>query len=141
MSPSALALVGYVAWMLLLAITILLFRTALVLAKKRAANSFSPSGEEISPFSNRLCRAHANCYENLPIFAALILLALVTDNAGITDSLARWVLVARVAQSTVHLISTSELAVTLRATFHSVQLGIEAYWVVQLGLLGFSAMA
>ena len=141
MSPSALALVGYVAWMLLLAITILLFRTALVLAKKRAANSFSPSGEEISPFSNRLCRAHANCYENLPIFAALILLALVTDNAGITDSLARWVLVARVAQSMVHLISTSELAVTLRATFHSVQLGIEAYWVVQLGLLGFSAMA
>ena len=141
MSPSALALVGYVAWMLLLAITILLLRTALVLAKKRAANSFSPSGEEISPFSNRLCRAHANCYENLPIFAALILLALVTDNAGITDSLARWALVARVAQSTVHLISTSELAVTLRATFHSVQLGIEAYWVVQLGLLGFSAMA
>ena len=97
-----------------------------------------PSGEEVSPFSNRLCRAHANCYENLPIFAALILLALVTDNAGITDSLARWVLVARVAQSTVHLISTSELAVTLRATFHSVQLGIEAYWVVQLGLLGFA---
>ena len=141
MSPSALALVGYVAWMLLLAITILFFRTALVLAKKRAANSFSPSGEEVSPFANRLCRAHANCYENLPIFAALILLALVTDNAEITDSLARWALVARVAQSTVHLISTSELAVTLRATFHSVQLGIEAYWVVQLGLLGFSAMA
>jgi uncharacterized MAPEG superfamily protein len=141
MSPSALALVGYVAWMLLLAITILFFRTAFVLAKKRAANSFSPSGAEISPFSNRLCRAHANCYENLPIFGALILLALVTDNAGITDSLARWALVARVAQSTVHLISTSELAVTLRATFHSVQLGIEAYWVVQLGLLGFSAMA
>ena len=89
MSPSALALVGYVAWMLLLAITILSFRTALVLAKKRAANSFSPSGEEVSPFANRLCRAHANCYENLPIFAALILLALVTDNAGITDSLER----------------------------------------------------
>jgi uncharacterized MAPEG superfamily protein len=140
MSPSALALVGYVAWMLLLAITILSWRTVLVLAKKRAANSFTPSGEEVSPSCNRLCRAHANCYENLPIFAALILLALVTDNAGITDSLARWALVARVAQSTVHLISTSEIAVSLRATFHSVQLGIEAYWVVQLGLLGFSAM-
>ena len=140
MSPSALALVGYVAWILLLAITILLFRTGLVVAKKRAANAFAPSGEDISPFANRLCRAHANCYESLPIFAALILLALVTDNAGITDSLARWALVARVAQSTVHLISTSEIAVTLRATFHAVQLGIEEYWVVQLGLLGFAAM-
>ena len=140
MSPSALVLVGYVAWILLLAIAILSFRTGLVVAKKHAANGFAPSGEDISPFANRLCRAHANCYENLPIFAALILLALVTDNAGITDSLARWALVARVAQSTVHLISTSEIAVTLRATFHAVQLGIEAYWVVQLGLLGFAAM-
>jgi len=28
--------------------------------------------------------------------------------------------------------------VTLRATIFTVQLGIEAYWVVQLGLLGFS---
>lgn len=135
MSPSALALVGYAAWTLLLAITIITYRTGFVLTKKRAANSFTPSGEEVSPFSARLCRAHANCYENLPIFAALILLALVTDHAGITDSLAPWVLVARVAQSLVHLISTSEIAVTIRATLFTVQLGIEAYWIVQFGLL------
>jgi uncharacterized MAPEG superfamily protein len=138
MSPSALALVGYAAWTLLLAITIITYRTVLVFSKKRAANAFEPFGSDVSAFSGRLCRAHANCYENLPIFAAIILVALVTDNAGITDSLARWVLVARVAQTTVHLISTSEMAVTLRATIFTVQLGIEAYWVVQLGLLGFS---
>jgi hypothetical protein len=30
------------------------------------------------------------------------------------------------------------MAVTLRATIFTVQLGIEAYWVVQLGLLGFN---
>jgi len=138
LSPSALALVGYVAWTLLLAIGIVTFRTGFVLSKKRAANAFAPSGEDVSPFSARLCRAHANCYENLPIFAALILLALVTDNAAITDSLACWVLAARVAQSVVHLISTSEMAVTLRATFFSVQLGVEAYWIVRLGLLGFN---
>ncbi len=137
MSPSALALVGYVAWTILLAATIVSYRTVLVLKKERAANDFLPSGEDVSPFSNRLCRAHANCYENLPAFAALILLAMVTDNADITDSLARWVLVARVAQSTVHLISVSEMAVSLRAVLLLVQLGIEAYWVVQLGLLGF----
>jgi len=118
-----------------LALTIVTYRTGFVLTKKRAANSFTPSGDEVSPFSARLCRAHANCYENLPIFAALILLALVTDHAGITDSLARWVLVARVAQSLVHLISTSEIAVTIRATLFTVQLGIEAYWIVQFGLL------
>jgi uncharacterized MAPEG superfamily protein len=137
MSASALSLVGYAAWTLLLGSSIVFYRTGLVLAKKRAANDFLPSGEDVSPFSNRLCRAHANCYENLPVFAALILLALVTENEAITDPLARWVLVARVAQSLVHLISTSEVAVSLRATLLLVQLGIEAYWIVQLGLLGF----
>lgn len=138
MSPSALALVGYAAWVLLLAITIVTYRTVLVVAKKRPANQFDPWGSDVSAFSGRLCRAHANCYENLPIFAALVLIAMVTGNGAITDPLARWVLVARVAQSVVHLTSTSEMAVTLRATLFSVQLGIEAYWVVQLGLLGFS---
>lgn len=137
MMPSALALVGYAAWTLLLAIVLLGFRTRLVLAKKRAANSFSPSGEDVSPFSARLCRAHANCYENLPVFGALILIALVTDHAAITDPLARWVLVARVAQSSVHLISTSETAVSIRGALYWLQLGVQAYWVVQLGLLGF----
>lgn len=137
MSPSALALVGYVAWTILLASTIVFYRTALVLKKERAANAFLPSGEDVSPFSNRLCRAQANCYENLPAFAALILLALATGHTDITDPLARWVLVARVAQSTVHLISTSEIAVSLRAILLLVQLGVEAYWVVQFGLLGF----
>ena len=71
------------------------------------------------------------------MFGALILLALATGNGAITDPLARWVLVARVAQSTVHLISTSELAVTIRATLFSVQLGIMGYWIYQLGMLGF----
>lgn len=137
MSASALALVGYVAWTLLLAIWIVSYRTGLVLMKKHTANGFDPSGADLSEFSARLCRAHANCYENLPMFAALILLALGTGHGAITDPLARWVLVARVAQSTVHLISTSEAAVTIRATLFAIQLGIMGYWVYQLGMLGF----
>ena len=137
MSPSALALVGYVAWTILLAIWIVSYRTGLFLTGKHAANGFDPSGADVSEFSARLCRAHANCYENLPVFGGLVLLAIATGNASITDPLARWALVARVAQSTVHLISTSELAVTLRVTFYSVQLGIMVYWVYQLGMLGF----
>jgi uncharacterized MAPEG superfamily protein len=137
MSPSGLALIGYAAWTLLLATALLGYRTVLVLTKQRAANSFSPGGDDVSLFSARLCRAHANCYENLPVFGALILIALVTDHAAVTDPLARWVLVARVAQSSVHLMSTSETAVTVRGTLYWLQLGVQAYWVVQLGLLGF----
>ena len=137
MSPSALALVGYVAWTILLVIWIITYRTGLFLSGKHAANGFDPSGADLSEFSARLCRAHANCYENLPAFGALVLLAIATDQTSITDPLARWVLVARVAQSTVHLMSTSELAVTVRVTLYAVQLGIMAYWVYQLGMLGF----
>jgi len=137
MSPSALALIGYAAWTLFLITWIVVLRTVYTLSGKRAANSFAPWGEDVSPFSGRLCRAHANCYENIGLFAALILLAMVTGHGDITDPLARWVLVARVAQSTVHLISISEIAVMLRVTFLLAQLGIEAYWIVQLGLLGF----
>jgi uncharacterized MAPEG superfamily protein len=122
---------------LLLAIAIVSYRTVLVLAKRRAANEFEPSGSDVSEFSGRLCRAHANCYENLAMFAALVLLAMVTGNGAVTDPLARWVLVARVAQSTVHLISTSELAVMIRVTFFLVQVGIMVSWAYQLGMLGF----
>lgn len=137
MSPSALALTGYAAWTLALAIAVVSYRTGLVLMKRHTANGFDPDGGDVSAFSGRLCRAHANCYENLPVFAALILIALGTGNAAITDPLARWVLVARVAQSLTHLVSVSEIAVMIRASFYSVQLGIMAYWVVQLGMLGF----
>jgi uncharacterized MAPEG superfamily protein len=137
MSPSALALTGYVAWSLLLTVGIITYRTGLFLTKQHAANGFAPDGSDCGPFSERLCRAHANCYENLPMFASLILLALFTGNGAITDPLARWALVARVAQSVTHLISVSELAVTIRVTLFSVQLAIMAYWVFQLGMLGF----
>ncbi len=71
------------------------------------------------------------------MFAALILVALFTDHAAITDPRARWALVARFAQTVTHLISVSELAVTVRAGFWAIQLGIMAYWVYQLGMLGF----
>lgn len=137
MSPSALALVGYTAWMLLLSIWIIGWRTVLVFTGKFPANAFTPGQEEISPLAQRLGRAHANCYENLPMFAALVLVAMVTGNAAITDPLARWLLVARVAQSSVHVMSTSVMAVNVRGTLQWIQLLIMAYWVVQLGLLGF----
>lgn len=137
MSPSALALVGYAAWFLLLVFGIVAYRSGLVVAKKHTVNGFAPHGADVGEFSGRLCRAHANTVENFAVFSSLILLAMATGNGAVTDPLARWVLVARVAQSVTHLISESEIAVMVRVTFFLVQVGIMAYWVVQLGLLGF----
>ena len=140
MSASALALIGYAAWTLLLVITIITIRTWISLVGKRESYSFKPDGSDVSDASVRLCRVHANCVENLPIFGAIVLLAIATGNSTVTDSLAMWVLAARVAQSMTHLLSTSNLAVTVRVTLFSVQLAIEVWWVAQLAKIAINTM-
>ena len=132
MSSSALALLGFAAWSLGLLGILAVLRTGLTLSGQRAANSFSVTGDDVSPFSARLCRAHANCYESLPAFAAIVLVAMPSGNAHVTDPLALWALLARVGQSTTHLISTSVLGVQVRFAFFLIQFLIQVYWVVRL---------
>ncbi len=132
MTPTAVALLGFVSWTVLLLLGLGAMRTGLVLSGRRAANSFSPDGSDVSPFSNRLCRAHANCYENLPSFAAVALLALLMQRNGVTDPLALWFFAARVAQSVTHLVSTSQVAVLARFGFFGVQQVILVYWLFRL---------
>jgi len=132
MSASALALLGYAAWTLLLLCGIAGLRTGLTVSGRRTANSFAVTGEDVSPFSARLCRAHANCVENLPVFGALILVAIASGRADVTDPLAAWALLARVGQSTTHLVSTSERAVGVRFAFFLAQVLIQLWWVVAL---------
>ena len=132
MGSSELAVLGFAAWTLILLTVIGLMRSGLVLTGRRRANDFKPDGSDVSTFSNRLCGAHANCYENLPVFLAVILLAIATGRSAATDPLALWFLGARIAQSAVHLVSTSQHAVTLRFAFMLVQIGILAWWIAQL---------
>jgi uncharacterized MAPEG superfamily protein len=132
MSPSATALAGFAAWTLTLALMIGLYRSYFVLTGKRASNQFDPGGADVSEFSRRLCRAHANCYENLPIFGALIAVALITGKSALTDGLAMWFLAARIAQSVVHLLSTSTAAVNARFAFYLAQWMMMAVMAVRL---------
>lgn len=141
MSISLLALLLYATWTLLLLASIAALRVAKTLSGERRANQFSPSGEDVSPFSGRLCRAHANCYENLPIVAAIILVAASTGHGAITDPLALWLVAARLAQSLVHLASTRCRFVMLRFAFLLAQVLILVCWLAQLLPLGFSAAA
>lgn len=124
-----IALFGLIIWTLLLLVGIAALRSYLTLTGQRAINSYAPSGEDISPFSNRLCRAHANCYEFLPFVLAILLYAVATEQTSVTNRLALILLFARLAQSTVHLISTSNTAVVLRFTFLFAQALILLCWV------------
>ena len=131
MNPSIAAFVGYVTWMLVLLGLLASVRVSLSVTGKKAPNSFDPSGADVSPFSNRLCRAHANCYESFPIFGGLLLLAIATDTTAVTDGLAYFLIGARVLQSVTHLASTSNFAVQVRFAFFVAQFLIGIYWVLQ----------
>ncbi len=131
-SPSAITLTAFIAWTLLLLTLMEVMRSQLVVRGKVAANAFTPDNAGLSPFMQRLARAHANCVENLPIFAGLLLIALVTGRTAVTDPLAYVLLGARVLQSVVHLMSLSTTAVTVRFAAFAVQMAIGLYWAFGL---------
>jgi hypothetical protein len=129
MLNTALAVSGLVAWYLLLLLIIWSSRVYLSVVEGRPANGFANDGSDVGPFSERLCRAHANMYEGAPYLLGPLLLALAIDQAHVTEGLALWFLACRVLQSTVHLLSTSNLAVQARFAFFFVQFGIACYFV------------
>jgi uncharacterized MAPEG superfamily protein len=131
-SPTALALAGFIAWSLALLVLMEVIRSKMVLLREVPANGFVPDNANLSPFMQRLARAHANCLEGLPIFGGLMLLALATGRAGVTDGLAFALLAARVVQSCIHRVSTSSTAVTLRFTAFAVQMAIGVLWCIRL---------
>lgn len=131
-SPSTIALTGFITWALLLLVLMEVVRSQLVLRGKVAANAFTPGNAGLSPFMQRLARAHANCVEGLPIFGGLLLVAIATGRTGITDSLAYVFLAARIFQSLVHVASVTVVAVTIRFTAFAVQMAIGLYWAFKL---------
>jgi len=132
MNPTLTALTGFVAWSLILLVLMELIRSKLVVTKAIPANGFKPDNSNLSPFMQRLARAHANCVEGLPIFGGLMLIAVVSGRSAVTDPLAYAFLATRILQSIIHLTSLSALAVTLRFTAFAVQMGIGVYWAVRL---------
>ena len=132
MNHSALALALFIAWALALLVLMEVLRSHLVLTGRVPSNGFTPDNAGLSSFMQRLARAHANCVESLPLFGGLLLLALATGQQAVTDPLAPWLVLARVAQSTIHLMSLSVLAVNARFAAFAVQMAIGVYWVLAL---------
>jgi uncharacterized MAPEG superfamily protein len=137
-STSAIALVGFIAWTLLLLLLMELARVRLVVASKFDPRQFRPDNANLSPFMQRLARAHANCVESFPVFAGLLLVALVTGQASVTDPLALLLLGARIVQSSVHVASLSTMAVNVRFLAFALQVLIALYWAygLLLGVIG-----
>jgi uncharacterized MAPEG superfamily protein len=132
MNPTLIALTGFVSWSLALLVLMEVIRAKLVVTKAVPANGFKPDNSNLSPFMQRLARAHANCIEGLPIFGGLMLIAVMAGKSAVTDPLAYVFLGARFLQSLAHLSSLSEAAVTVRFASFAVQMAIGVYWAVRL---------
>ncbi len=132
MTTSAMALAAFISWALFLLVLMELLRSYLVVAGRIPSNEFKPDNSNLSPFMQRIARAHANCVESLPVFGGLLVLAIATGRTEVTDPLAIWLLLARVVQSSIHLASLSVAAVNARFTAFAVQMVISVYWAYAL---------
>lgn len=132
---SMTALLGFTAWTLFLVVMVFSYR-GLRLLQGAPINNW-PRGKADTgdaAFAKRVSDAHANCLENLPIFAILVLGAAVMGKDSAVASYAPFVLYARVGQSTAHLIGTNQPLVLVRATFWAIQLIL--FGLMLKGLLG-----
>lgn len=132
MTPTATALLGFAAWSILLVFGIATYRMFIAMTRHKALNSFAAAGTDVPPFGQRLTRAHANTYEFLPVAGVVMLYAIATGQTGVTDPLAPLFLIARLAQSVVHMASTSVPAVLVRFVFFAAQVLIVCAWIIQL---------
>jgi uncharacterized MAPEG superfamily protein len=122
------ALVGFTLWTLALVALVFLYR-GLRFLKGTPINSW-PRGNkpaDDAPLVKRVEDAHANCLENLPVFAAVVLAAAAMDKTNAVDALAQWVLYARMGQTLAHLWGVGPLQVFVRASFWGVQLALMAW--------------
>lgn len=127
------ALLGFAAWTLLLIAGVFLYRGMRFLTGTPI--NHWPRGNKPSddaPFVKRLEDAHANCLENLPVFAVIVLVAAALGRLADIQALAPWVLYARIGQSLAHLSGTGPVNVFVRASFWSVQLALFGWMLVKL---------
>ena len=130
MNATIISLLGYISWILILLVWLSTYRTLLVAKKEQAVNDFKSDGSNSPAFGERLSRAQGNCVESFAFMGGLMLLALATNSAVITNGLALVLLAARLGQSITHLLSTSVMAVQIRFAFFLAQVAICFYWAM-----------
>ena len=120
-----LMLLGFAAWTLVLLITTVgTYRLSRVFRGRAGMGDFRADRIEGQDWYVRSMRAHANCVENLPVFAVLVYALRasgIVDPA--VDPLCVVILAARIPQSLVHVcLPQTDRVVSVRFAFFFVQL-------------------
>jgi len=127
------ALMGFTAWTLALVILVFLYRGVRFLGGtpiNHWPRKAKPTDD--ATIIGRLEDAHANCLENLPVFAVIVLVAAAQGKLGAIDALAPWVFYARIGQTAAHLSGLGAGNVLVRASFWAVQLVLFVWMMVRL---------
>jgi uncharacterized MAPEG superfamily protein len=125
MNIPVLSLLGFTLWtIVLLLATVGVYRWRRILARRVAISSFIAGDDHGDEWYGRAMRAHANCLENLPIFAVLVFAAAALGVEGRwLDGLAILVLGARIVHSLIHLCFVqTDRVVLVRFLFFVMQL-------------------
>ena len=118
------SLLGFAVWTLLVLFgTVGVYRWSRILTGQVRISEWQAALPQGSDWYQRAMRAHMNCVENLPVFAAIVLCATAAGaDSRLLDLLAGAILVVRICQTTVHLaFAPSDLAALVRFAFFFVQ--------------------
>jgi uncharacterized MAPEG superfamily protein len=117
-------LLGFAGWtLIILLLSVGVYRWSRILRGRQGISEFSADGAGGADWYKRATRAHANCIENLPVFAALVyaVRACGVEHPAV-NLLCVAIVVARVVQSLVHVsVPQTDRVVSVRFTFYFVQ--------------------
>ena len=132
-------LLGFAAWTLLtLFCSVGVYRWSHILTGRVQIKEFRADVPQGSEWYQRAMRAHANCIENLPVYAAIVVALNATGlHSPTIDVLAIVLLVARVCQTVTHIAFTpTNAAAGIRFAFFFTQ---AASMVAMIAIITLSA--
>src|SRR5215471_15040261 len=105
MTIPVLVLLLFAGWTVAtLMATVGVYRWSRILTGRAALSEFRADEQHGSEFYRRAMRAHANCIENLPVYAAIVVTIVASGVRDSTlDVLAVVLLAARVLQTVTHI--------------------------------------
>jgi uncharacterized MAPEG superfamily protein len=104
--------------------TVGVYRWSRILTARAALSDFRADEQQGSAWYQRAMRAHANCVENLPVYAAIVVVIVASGvRSPMLDTLAVVLIVARVLQTVTHVtFEQTNAVVAVRFSFFLVQI-------------------
>jgi uncharacterized MAPEG superfamily protein len=130
---SVIALVFYALWAIALVLMIAADRLLLIFRGQVKNNEFLSGVPHGNDSYWRINRAQMNTAENLPIFAVIVLAAWIAGTEShVFNLLAMVVLVFRIIQSIIHIVSGSQIATWFRTAAFAVQIVCEIWMALMI---------